>query len=420
MLLLLLSVIFALVASCLCSLTEASLLSLSLGDIAELCERQPRIGRIWRTFRESIHRPISVILIVNTLAVAIGASFSGTQFSSLYGPRWLAAYSLLFSALMIIFGEILPKTLGVRFNRIVARVAAFPLKAGVELLSPLLWLVSLLTRPFLGKRQVTADAAEEITILARYAALSRTITGQQERIVSRGINLSHTRVKEIMVARDDIKFLSTDMSLAQALVASHVHHHTRYLLVRGSDTDNVAGYVNFKDIVSALQLNPANPTLEGIARPILDVEVLENLASVLRKMTGGHHHMAVVRDTRGATVGLITLEDIVESLIGSIQDEYDIAPAHVRPVAEGRYLVGGGATLHLLREKTGADLPDTAQTLDEWLRTEVMRHKPQAEERIRTGNAEFTVKKCRRSRLFELALEIKAASGAAAASPSRI
>ncbi|OGV64189.1 MAG: hypothetical protein A2283_10200 [Lentisphaerae bacterium RIFOXYA12_FULL_48_11] len=400
-----LTVTIALSVSFMCNLMEACLLSLSTTDIADLTEQKPHAGRIWRNFRERIEQPIAVILIVNTLAHTIGATISGSQFNHLFGPKWIFIYSLVFSFVMIQWTELVPKTLGVRFNRKVAGTMAIPMKFAVQFLKPIVLIAEFLNRPFdRRKKKNQPDTLNEINLLARFALYNDLITQEQKDIVARSIKLSNTSVKDIMVERNDIKHLSTSMSMAEALIAAHIHHHTRYPLIRDNNLDDIVGYVNVKDIVSALKLNPKDPSLSGICRPITTIRPDQNVTSLLKNMTKSYQHMAIVCDSTNKTVGVITLEDVTESIVGEIHDEYDIMPSFAFPLAESRYLVGGGIELQHLKEKTGADLPDDPITLNDWL-FKVFPQTPKVEAKITNKGFTFIIRKMRRSKIYEVIVE---------------
>ena len=394
-----------------CNLLEACLMSLSLADIAKISERQQLAGTIWKNFRDNIQKPIATILVINTLATTMGAALSGSQFSNLFGVKWIALYSVLFALVMIQWSEILPKTLGYRYNKLVATVFGIPFKGLVVGMAPLLWVTQFFTRPFLGKNRASAaDALGDINVLTRFAALNNLISKEQAKLVMRSISLSRSKVADIMMKRAQIKFLTSDMSLTDALIAAHLHYHTRYPLVEGGDIDAVIGYVNFKDIVIALHINPKDPSLRGVMRPVPSVAETENASAVLNKLIVGHHHIAIVRDAAGKVSGLVTLEDIIEEVFGEIQDEFDILPRFVRALPDERYQVGGATPMSELKEKVCADFPDEPTTVDAWIRSQTKKA-IQRNVRITLGQYEFVIAKVRRSQIHEVTVECKKKEG---------
>ena len=162
--------------------------------------------------------------------------------------------------------------------------------------------------------------------------------------------------------------------------------------------------MNFKDIVSALQLNPKDPSLRGICRPIMTVTADDNVAELLPRMIRQYQHVAVVADRSGAVVGMVSMEDIVETIVGDIFDEYDLLPSYVYPITETRFLVGGGLKVHALREKTGIELPQLDEPLSQWLK-EIAERPPKVEDRIRFRNALFIPRRISRGEIREVIVE---------------
>lgn len=402
--------IIVIVASILCSflasLLEACLLSLSSTDLLAVQEKKPGAGRIWKSLREDIQKPLTVTVIVNAIVYTFGATLSGAKVDTLFGAKWLPLYSLLYALLMIQWGEIIPKAVGVRFNRKIAIWTAQPFKYIITLATPFVSAINWINKPLRSvlKPQKAFDAMKEIGVLLRFAVLNKLISPQEESIVSRSMKLSSTTAKDIMVESKDIKALSSEMSLLDALVEAHVHHHTRYPLTEGGNIDKIIGYVNMKDIVSALKFNPSNPSLRGIARPIIEVSPTMPVSLLITRFTRGYQHIAVVKSEDGKTLGLITLEDVLESIVGEIEDEYDILPTHVHKLSDVRFIVGGGVLLTKLREATGFELPDEQKTISDWL-IALKGTVPSVETQFKHGDIVITVRKLRRSRINEVIVE---------------
>jgi CBS domain containing-hemolysin-like protein len=217
-------------------------------------------------------------------------------------------------------------------------------------------------------------------------------------------------VAEVMMKREQIKYLSSSMSLTDALIAAHLHYHTRYPLTEGGDINKVIGYVNFKDVVIALHINPKDPSLRGIMRPMLSVQDSENASVVLNKLILGHHHIAITLDAFGKVSGLVTLEDIIEEVFGEIQDEFDILPRFVRAIPDNRYIVGGATPMSELREKVCPDFPNESTTVDTWLRSQ-SKKTIFRDVRITLGRYEFVIAKVRRSQIHEVIVECKKNAG---------
>lgn len=407
MFILVFTILFTMSFSFACSILEACLLSLSTTDIAKIHAKRPSAAIIWSAFKDDIQRPIAVILIVNTLAHTIGASLSGAQFIRLFGPRWIPLFSFGFSLAMIQWTEILPKTLGVRFNKGISIKLGRPLRFLITVFTPLVALVRLVNRPFEKHRTKgeTADELGDILYLARFAYVNRKIPENQADILMKTARLGEIRIRDIMVKKADIKFLSTSMSFTESLIEAHKHHHTRLPLIDGTDSDNVIGYVNFKDIVSSLQVNPADPSLRGICRPILAFDENDSLSVLMNAMTKSYQHIAVVKKNGTELTGMVTLEDLLEAIVGDIHDEYDLLPTYHYPITDTRILCGGGVTVRTLREVYSLELPEVDDSMNDWLLGLTSGRIPGIDESITYAGIMLLVRKTSRSKIFEIIIE---------------
>lgn len=371
MLILVLAILFSLSVSFFCSLMEACLLSLSNTDIAEISQKSPKTADIWRKFKLDIQKPIAVILIINTLAHTIGAAVSGAKFSEIFDSRWIILFSLGYSVVMIQYTEILPKTLGVRYNILLAKISALPLFALVKVFHPFILLTEIANRPFARKihKERPDSAANEISILASAAALENKLSQEQASLISKSLQMSKSTARDIMVEKDHVVFLDESMSLTDAFLSSHVHRHTRYPLLSADKTGSVLGYINFKDLVTVLHATPENPTLKGICRPIMFIPETMHVNAILRRMIREYQHIAIVQNSKGNTTGLVTLEDVIESLVGEIEDEYDRPPEMMVMLSENRWRIGGAVPLSKIKEKAFSELPESGQTIDELVKS---------------------------------------------------
>jgi putative hemolysin len=373
MIILIVAIGVAITVCFLCSMMEACLLSLSNSDIAHMNENRPVAAKIWKTFKGSIQKPLAAILIINTLAISIGSSISGAQFDKLFGNRWVALFSLIFSLVMIQWSEILPKTLGVRHNRAIAGIMAVPLRVLVYIFKPLVSAIEWINRPFSGGHNVSGDSAiSDIRVLARSALVENLISKEQESLIARSVYMSKLHAEDVMIDKNDINVLSTSMNLQEGLIAAHLQRHTRFPLAESGDIDKIVGYVNFKDIVGALQINPSDPSLRGIMRPVVFIKGSTHVPELLTKLTRGYQHIAIVQDDKGATIGLVTLENIIETLVGQLQDEYDTPPDFIVQLSENRFRVGGNATFRQIKPRFIHDLTrEDDITVDAWIKEQL-------------------------------------------------
>lgn len=377
----LLSVVFALGMSATCSLLEATLLSYTPSQVAALEARRPRIGRIWRRFKDNIEKPIAVILVVNTTAHTVGATVAGSTFEGAFGLEkgggvGIIIFSVVFTYLMLQFTEILPKTLGVRYNNLVAPVIAPPLQALTRMFSPVLWLIQLINRPFSASEGAREDTTlQEIAALAASAPL---MDPQQSRMIQAASELESIKVRQIMTPRTEVMYLNVDQPMVDILATMKRCPYTRLPLCDGG-IDTIIGMIHSKDLIKVLDLTAESPPaansgdgdavpdaaprngdfrvygqgvidLMKIKREVLFLPEHTNVLDALRRFQHARLHLAVIVDEYGSTIGIVTLEDVIEEMVGDIKDEFDLFAAEmIKKEGEG-FRVNGRAPLHELAQ----------------------------------------------------------------------
>ena len=384
-----------------CSLLEAAILSLTPSQLAELRQKAPRRGRIVYELKHDIDRPIAAILIINTAAHTIGAAVAGASLNELFHGRYMGLFSLAFTLLMVQYTEILPKTLGVRFNIAIMAFAARPLRFLVTLLSPLIRLAHWINRPFEKRRPARPSTAEEISALAALARSSQAISSRQERIIRMVPRLSERTAKSVMLDVDNIAFLNSNLTISEAISMVGNDFHTRYPVCEAGDRNKVLGYVNFKELMAIQRLHPGASMITDIMRPSSFADADESAAELLERFASQHCHMTIIRDTdSGRTLGLVTLEDIIEELVGDLDDEFDPLPRTFYSPSEFFWIVGGGVSMTQLGRDTLLDLPRRAEPVSVWFVGQLKRP-PKPGDMLRYRNAELCVRKIRRSQVWE-------------------
>jgi putative hemolysin len=322
----------------------------------------------------------------------------------------LVATISLITYFSIVIGELFPKTLALK-NPEKIILAVIPIMSLLtKLFYPVVLFLSFSTRILLRIFRIKSaeekdyNPIKEIVSLTKLAVMNKKINKNQEKILFNAININKIRLHEIMIKKNDIKFLTAKMSLMDAMVFGHVHHHTRYPLI-DEDSDEVIGYINLKDIYSALQINPAYNSIKSISREILFFKESDKVIDILPELTKRYQHIAVIKNSDESITGLITFEDIIESIIGDIRDEYALLPEHIYRITENRFIIGGGIKLSRLRKELSVNLPDTEMILSVWL-AKIASGTLAPEKRIRYNNYEFIVRKIKRGKINELILQL--------------
>lgn len=396
------SVAIAIILSFFCSLAEATVLSLTPGEVANIRNRHPRIGNIWHQFKKHIDRPIVVILFLNTAAHTIGATVAGAEFEKIWSGKGIFWFSLAFTLAILIFTEIVPKTLGVTYRRSLAYVMAPVLNFLITAFRPFIWLSRLFSYPFTRLKKPESMAAEELRSLAAHARLSKEIGAYQARIITEASQLADKQAKDIMVPLKDIIYFDISQPMEDLLTKAHLEPHTRFPIVSHSNLDEILGYVNFKELLFLAKNNPQNPTIEGIIRPVSFVTPYMRLTHLLRMFIEEHIHLAIVQNKEKCTLGLVTLEDIIEEMLGNIEDEFDRLPKMVHPLAGGTWMVGGGVHWRDL-SKWVQHIAPYSGTLSDWLLQETNEN-PKTGQRINRDGLDFVIRRVRRGKVFEVTI----------------
>ncbi len=347
-----LSCIIALVVSFLCSMAEAVLLSLNPVRLETLKQQGKRHAAAWLDLKRNVDRPIAAILILNTIAHTGGATVAGSAFDEIWGDRHIWIFSIIFTGLVLLGTEIAPKVLGVAYSARLAPLIIAPLQWTIALLRPVIFFTDrfsrLFRRPGGGHGATEVEAADLVT-LARLAKSRSLIDPSQEQIIVNAAKLTETTVAQVMLPRDDIVFFRLDRSTEDNLRQARQSLHTRYPVSETTEVDGICAYVNFKEIF-ALEPAHRSPDLHPYLRRVLFVRPGDRLNDVLRLFIARKSHLAIVKDGAGRVLGLLTLEDVLDEIVGEIEDDLDAAAIDFVAAGPGRWKVGGGATLGLIAE----------------------------------------------------------------------
>ena len=387
--------------------------------------------------KENMEASLAAVQVAITLFGAIAAAIGGAGAAERIKPFLLnnlglspAASAILAIALivlpltffMILFGELIPKVFSLRNKEWVCLRLSPVIRWFCFSVWPAVWLfeAAVMTLMAWSERRwrprmdssVKREAAElqELRAHAAYARASRLIGEREESIILGAARLSSQTVREIMLPAEHIGMLDVNASMGENLVTAHLDMHTRFPVAeRPDDPQTILGYVNFKDLVALMRLSqPHGVSLRAILRPMPSLREELVLTACLERLIREHMHIALVRDAAGKVVGMITLEDILEELVGDIQDEYDRLPIHAMP-SGWAWVVGGGLPLARLKEIADVDLTaDLAaaapaggvRNLSDWIVGHL--DKPvHGGDIIQRGGVRVVVRKVRRQKVLE-------------------
>lgn len=284
----------------------------------------------------------------------LGLTDGAANVTSLVGVTLVIAYFSL------VFGELVPKRLALYRTEEISLWSAGAIDLIAKLFRPVIWLLSRSTdfvvRLFgVDPKEQRSQMSEEelLDLVSGHAAL----TAEERDIVEEVFNASERQVHEVMVPRTEVDFMDASLTVGKAIALAVDRAHSRYPVVRGS-TDEVIGFIHVRDLLDT-SLVTAGGKIQELVRNIMFLPGTKGVLPALTEMRNQRQHLAIVLDEYGGTDGIVTLEDLVECLIGDIKDEYDTDEDEVSIEARtGDFEIDGLISLDDLRDQTGIDIPD--------------------------------------------------------------
>lgn len=314
-------VFFACLAICvsfICSVAEACLLSITPSYIAQLEEKNPKWYKRVSKLKRNMDTPLAAILTLNTIAHTIGAAGVGAQVTDLYGSAYLGLASGLMTLAILVLSEILPKTIGSKYWRQLIPSMCVAVEVMVIVLKPLLYISDFIMGLF-GKSE-DADVKDEIKALAKIGRDENLLDDTKFRIINNILKLQGVKVSDVMTPRTVVHKVRPGMSIKEFDSFLCGSPFSRFPIVDEKE-ENFLGYIHKS---SSYKAKNDNDKVEQYARPMRSFSTDARLEDVLNSMLEDHNHIALVIDAFENWTGIITLEDIIETILGKeIVDETD-------------------------------------------------------------------------------------------------
>jgi CBS domain containing-hemolysin-like protein len=315
------TVLVVLLGSGLCSGAEAALLSVPQVRARQLAEQGGRSARALLAIKERIARPISAIVVLNNVFNIVGSIMVGRAAAGVFGAGWVGVVSGVLTFLIILFAEILPKTLGERYAVRVGLWIAVPIRGLTVVMTPLVVVFETLMRPLTqGPREPSTNEAE-IRLLARIGRSEGTIEADELEMLHRVFQLNDRLAQDLMTPRTAVTWLDAGRGIADARADILASEHSR-IVVADRGLDRVVGVALKHELLAAL-LAESTATVGEHAREVEAVPWLLRADHLLERFRQRREHLALVIDEYGGTMGVVTLEDVLEVLTGPILDETD-------------------------------------------------------------------------------------------------
>ncbi|MGH8891930.1 MAG: hemolysin family protein [Actinomycetes bacterium] len=359
--------------------SEIALVSLREGQVRSLAQRGRR-GQKVAELHADPNRFLAAVQIGVTLAGFLSAAFGASAFADDLSPvlrRWglspngaddakdaaywvaFIAVTLVITYLSLVVSELAPKRIALQRAERLSLLAAPTLDRVARISRPVIWLLSrstdLIVRAFGGDPRAARETISEEE-LRDIVAAHETLGREERQLIQDVFEAGERQLHEVMVPRTEVDFLDASTPVFKAVRLSSTNPHSRYPVVRGSQ-DDVVGFVHVRDLFS--------PDLAGrpvrvgeIAREVKLMPGTKKVLSAMSEMRREGHHMAIVVDEYGGTDGIVTLEDLMEEVIGEIHDEYDVAAEPARSLRGGDVEVDGLLNLEDFEDRTGLQLPE--------------------------------------------------------------
>lgn len=313
----------ALFVSFLCSILEAVLLSTPMSYLKAKSEKGNKSADIFITLKEDIDRPLAAILSLNTVAHTVGAAGVGAQATIVFGEAYFGLVSAILTILILVFTEIIPKTLGANYARELMRFSAVMIKFLILITYPLVKMSSFITRLLSRKDTELSTSREEISALANIGTEEGIFGDRENKIIQNLIKLKGIKVSEIMTPRVVVVVANEEMTLEEFLKNKDFLHFSR-IPVYKDNRDNITGYVFRELVFEKLAEDQFNLKLKDIKREIVTLSEFTTLFKAWEDLLNRKEQIALILDEYGGMDGIATLEDIIETLLGfEIIDEKD-------------------------------------------------------------------------------------------------
>jgi CBS domain containing-hemolysin-like protein len=323
MTLLVLYILIALLFSFLCSIAEAVLLSVTKAHITLLQKEGRTAGFILDHLKSDINKPLSAILTLNTFAHTIGAVGAGAQAAILFGNHWVGMFSGLLTLAILVFSEIIPKTLGATYWRGLASVTAYSLKYLVWLLYPFVLLSEFLTRLIGVENEVEGFSRDEFAAMADLGEQEGQLHARESLILKNLFLLRKTCVTDAMTPRIVVFSLPESVTVGE-YYDNHFDSRFSRIPVYKNDRERLTGFVLKDDLMLAHARGNTDKTLDNYRRELAAIPPDMPLSEAFELVLDRRAHIMMIVDEFGGMEGIITMEDIIETLLGlEIMDESD-------------------------------------------------------------------------------------------------
>jgi CBS domain containing-hemolysin-like protein len=308
--------------SALCSVLEATLLSTPLSYITGLEEQGVKGAERLKRLKQNSDRPISAILCLNTIANTVGASIVGSLVYEVYGDALVGIFSTIFTLAILIFSEIIPKTIGSSYWRSLALPASAIISMMIFISFPLVWILEHLQRLISSNSNQVSVSREDISAMVSVATEEEVIEKDEKKMIQNLLKLDEVTAHEIMTPSVVVEMVPGTMTIREFYDSENTH--SRILIYDEENDEYVTGYVLRQEVLEKMAEDSFDTTLDDIIRPIMTFGEDDTVADIWEKLLEKKEHISAILDEYGSLRGIVTMEDVIETMLGQeIVDEKD-------------------------------------------------------------------------------------------------
>ena len=314
--------IISVALSALCSTLEATLLSTPLSFITGLEEQGVKGASTLKKLKQSPDRAISAILCLNTIANTVGASIVGSLVYEIYGDPLVGVFSTIFTLMILIFAEIIPKTIGTSYWRSLAIPASVIINAMIFIAFPLVWILEKLTRLISANSTQVSVSREDISAMVSVATEEEVIETEEKKMIQHLLKLDEVTAHEIMTPSAVVEMIPNTMTIREYYDSEITH--SRIPVYDEENDEYIIGYVLRQEVLEKMAEDKFATPLQDILRPIMSFREEDSVADIWEKLLEKKEHISVILDEYGSMRGIVTMEDVIETMLGhEIVDEKD-------------------------------------------------------------------------------------------------
>lgn len=351
------------------SASETALISLRPSKVSELVAKMAANSGILKKLKEDPHKLLITILVGNNVVNISASAYAAVVFTRLFGDSGVGIATGIMTFMILVFGEILPKSFAHQHSASISLLVARPIYFLQTILYPIVWFfkeVVIVANRIFGTKKSSTITEGELVAMLKIGTREGTINKQEQEFIENVLEFNDIEVGEIMTPRVGIGALESATTLDDAVDFAIRHSHSRIPVYRKT-IDNIIGVINIKELLKFYDEHPHNRKLEELKLTMpLEAPMSKKIDKLFREFQRKHLHMAIVIDEHGGTAGLVTMEDLLEEIVGEIVDEFDPSE-HPIEIIDSNNIIATGATLiedvnDFFKMKFAANEHDTINT----------------------------------------------------------